>query len=260
MSSRSPVTCARSAGTAPVAVVAVVDGVVWVNGQRKIFALDAETGRKLWSRGLGSDLPLGVPLVGSDLVVLRTDKRVLFFDSGSGSKTFSARVRDAAHVSVGHGIVVAVTPELTVTFDTDASLPWWDHGRNALAWLHLLGLLPELPVPPHRWSQNVACEPRAPVLQPQQVVLACGDGTMRARDLLSGDLLWERSGAPIVGSPVLTASGLLIAERGALVLLDPESGAELDRRSLDEIELREFIVTASGIYLLTLSDSLVALR
>jgi len=249
-------TVGESTSNAP----AVVDGVVWVNGGRKIFALDTETGRELWSRGLRPDLAFGSPLVGSDHVILRTKNRVLFFDSGSGSKSFSARVRDAAHVSVGHGIVVAVTPQLTVTFDADSSLPWWDHGRNALAWLHLLGILPELPVPPHRWSQNMVCEPRAPVIQPHQVVLACGDGTVRAHDLLSGDLLWEASGAPIVGSPVLTASGLLMAEREALVLLDPESGAELDRRPLDEVELREFFVTASGIYLLTQSDRLVALR
>ena len=59
---------------------------------------------------------------------------------------------------------------------------------------------------------------------------------------------------------MLTARGLLIVERRALVLLDPDSGEELSRRTFEGIDLRDVAVTNDAVYLLTLSDELIALR
>ena len=92
-------------------------------------------------------------------------------------------------------------------------------------------------------------------------MVACTKGAIRAFDLETGEMLWERAGTPIVTSPLLTADGLLVAEPAALVLLDPASGTELRRRTLDaDIEVREILVTQEGIYILTPTYELIAVR
>lgn len=239
----------------------IADGVLWAGMRGRLAALDAETGELLGETSIGSRFVRLRPAVGAEHVVVAKTDTLLIFDRTTAERTFQARFPDLKHVAVAGGTVIGVSPRQLVAFDPDEGLPWWDGTRDWWFRLHLFMGLPDVPAPPSRWVQQTRCEPHGPVLQPAQVVLACADGSVRAFDLQTGALRWERHGAPIVASPVLTASGLLIAERAALVLLDPGSGAELQRRSLgDDISVREVIVTASAIYILTTSDELIALR
>ena len=239
----------------------IADGVLWAGMRGRLAALDAENGELLGETGIGSRFVRLRPVVGAEHVVVAKTDTLLIFDRTTGERTFQARFPDLKHVAVAGGTVIAVSPRQLVAFDPGEGLPWWDGVRDWWFRLHLFMGLPDVPAPPSLWVQPTRCEPHGPVLQPAQVVLACADGSVRAFDLQTGELRWERQGAPIVASPVLTASGLLITERAALVLLDPDSGAQLQRRSLDDdIVVREVIVTASAIYILTSTDELIALR
>ena len=93
-----------------------------------------------------------------------------------------------------------------------------------------------------------------------RVIVAWPGGEIRAYDSLTGDVLWTRDGNPVANAPALTSDGLLVIERGTLVLLDSMTGSELNRRDVPDIELREGIPTAQGLVLVTASDKVMMMR
>ena len=92
------------------------------------------------------------------------------------------------------------------------------------------------------------------------MVLACADGRVAAASLDDGSTLWEREGPPLVDAPALISEGLLLIEKSALVVVDPDTGEELDRRSFGGVSLSQVLVTSGGVYLATVGGELQALR
>ena len=64
----------------------------------------------------------------------------------------------------------------------------------------------------------------------------------------------------MVDAPALIGQGLLLIEESALVVLDPGTGEEIDRRSVDGVSLAQVMVTSGGVYLVTTDGELRAIR
>ena len=238
----------------------VVDGVVWVGGRGTMLAYDAETGQQLGTAPSGDDvLALGEIAVGDERVIFLSWRRLHFFNIESGQHQFFARISVARHIAAGHGLVVGVSDYWAIVFEEGVDQPWWEGLRRAWFWAHIWGLAPPTPQQPHRWAWSLRCDPLAPVLQPAQLVIACADGRVTAASL-DGNIRWERQLPPLVDDPTLVAQGLLLIERSALVVVDPATGEEIDRRDLDGVSISQTLVTSGGVYIVTADGELSALR
>ncbi|MYA20266.1 MAG: PQQ-binding-like beta-propeller repeat protein [Chloroflexi bacterium] len=239
----------------------VVDGVVWVAGRGSMFAYDAENGELLGSAESGDTvLALGEIAVGAERVVFHSWRRLHFFSIESGQHEFFGRFSLGRHVAAGHGLVVGVSDFGMLAFEEDVDQPWWEGLRRAWFWAYLWGLAPPTPSQPYRWVKPLGCEPLAPVLQPEQVVAACANGRVLALATDDGRTLWELSGPRLVDDPTLIAQGLLLVEKSALVVVDPRTGDERDRRALEGVTLSQVLVTSGGVYITTVGGELRALR
>ena len=240
---------------------ALFEGVVWVGGRGEVLSFDAETGEQLGGDEFdGTSLSYGVPAVGNERIVVRTWRRLRFYDLESGHYQFFARHYRSKYVAAGHGAVVGVSKFWILTFDENVSQPWWEGFRSAWVWADLWGLAPPTPDQPFRWAERLNCSPFAPVLQRGQVIVACENGRVLAVSLETGQFLWEREGTPLVDAPVLTEDGLFLLEENALVVIDSKSGNEIERRVFDDAALAQMLVTSGGVYLLTADDEIRALR
>lgn len=239
----------------------VADGVVWVGGRGALLAYDAETGELLGEAPSGDAvLALGEIAVGDERAIFLSWRRLHFFNLESGQHEFFGRVSFSRHIAAGHGLVVGVSDFGMIAFEEDVGQPWWEGLRRAWFWAHLWGLAPPTPPQPYRWAERLDCAPHAPVVQPEQVVVACAGGRVVAASLEDGSTLWEREGPPLVDDPALIAQGLLLIEKSALVVADPDTGEELDRRAVEGVALSQVLVTGGGVYLATVGGELRALR
>src|SRR5436305_1023030 len=108
---------ARSTGGTVAWPPAVVGGVVYASSfGHEVFALRADTGRVLWSHGVGTDLPIA-PAVGGGKVYVVANRTLRALDAGTGavrwSRTFAstvtAPVLSAGTVYVaGQGRIIAL--------------------------------------------------------------------------------------------------------------------------------------------------------
>lgn len=239
----------------------VVDGVVWVGGRGAMLAYDAETGEQLGAAPSGDDvLALGEIAVGDERVVFLSWRRLHFFSIESGQHQFFGRIALARHIAAGHGVVVGVSDAWAFAFDEDVDQPWWEGLRRAWFWAHIWGVAPATPNQPYRWVRSLRCDPLAPVLQSAQVVLACADGRVAAASIEDGNNRWEREGPPLVDAPALISEGLLLIEKSAFVVVDPDTGEELDRRTVEGVSLSQVLVTRDSVYIATVGGELRALR
>lgn len=237
----------------------VIGGILWGGKRGQVVALDAETGATLAAIGIGGFVRARLA-VGPDRVAVAQGDALTFLDRATGVRTFEARFPGLRHAAVTGQTVIALSDRQLVAFDAHEGLPWWDGVRNWWFRLHVYGGLPAVPAPPNLWVAPMNCDVLAPVLTPDRVFVGCEEGIVRAYDLRTGALIWEQQRDPLVDAPVLTASGLLIIERRALVVLDPTTGAERARVEVPEVGISHAIVTDSAIYMLTLDQQLIALR
>ena len=238
---------------------AVADGVVYVVSSNRLLALDAEDRTVLADIEVGSWGNNISPVVSQERVVAATGGRILFFDRATGEQPFFARLRNPRHVATAGDMVVAMSAKSILGLGLDGSTPWWEGIRGLWTSLHLHEMAPAVPQP-YRWAMPAKGDAFAPVLTADRVFIASAGGSVQALDLASGGLLWEIESAPLAAAPLLTASGLLVVEREALVLLDPDTGAELSRRELPGIALRSVTVVDGATFLVTETDELLALR
>ncbi len=239
----------------------VVDGVAWVGGRGVMLAYDAETGELLGGDQSGDDvLALGGPVLGDERVILRSWRRLHFFDIETGRHEFFARFFRARYAAAGYGVVIGVSDLWVLAFDEDVGQPWWEGLRMAWFWADLWGVAPPTPDQPFRWAATLECASLAPVLQAEQVILSCEGGRVFAASLEDGRILWERERDPLADAPALISDGLLLIEESAFVVLDPATGEEIDRRDLDGVSISQALVTSEGVYLVTADGELRALR
>ena len=215
---------------------------------------------RLWKKETDGEFVRVPPVIDDDRIVVATNERLQILDRRTGERRYFYILSDPMSLAITGESVTATAGRFLYTFDADETNPWWESIRGAWANFYVIGLAPEMPLPVFRWRAPIAKDAFHPVVRDDRVIVAWPGGEIRAYDAVNGDVLWTREGDPIAGSPVLTADGLLVVERGALVVLDPMSGSELRRRDFPELELREGTPTAQGLVLVSSDDDVVMLR
>lgn len=243
----------------------VAAGAVFVASNDEVRALDAALGNVLWQQSIADDLVLLTPALHGDRLVVATYRRLYFLDRLTGRIEF--RLNDLPFASSGSialagDSVFAITDrELLLGFDQDKKRPWWEPVRRGWEMFHLMGMAPEVPWQASRWEVALGM-PSLPLAVDQvgrQVIVASPSGRVQAYDLRSGGLHWSADLDVISAAPLVTSRGVLVSTGHALVLLDPWSGAERQRRRINA-EVRDAVVTRHGTYVVTGSDEVLALR
>lgn len=227
----------------------VVDGQVWVTGQRAMHTLAADDGRLL--RVAPYDrMTSASPVLAENYVAMATTGRQLVFDQATGARTFNYPLRGILHVAA-HGLsTVVLTERAMASTRADASAHWWEGERlrtlwtNAYAW----GVAPEIPPPVREWNIALPAEPYPPAMDGALVFLADVSGAMTAYRLQDGSTLWKDGDAGAIAAPVLTPDGVLVPTAEGLRLLDHETGEGVGAWALD-LRPADVVVTAGGTYI-----------
>jgi outer membrane protein assembly factor BamB len=126
-----------------------------------------------------------------------------------------------------------------------------------------MGAAPEPPWRPDLWSMRAPRRAYPAVVAGGLVIVAGSNGEVFAVSARRGDVVWRQrisDAAGITAAPLLTADGLLVPQAGVIAVLDPATGDELRRLSLGDAVAREVLVTATGVYVLTASGTVMMFR
>jgi outer membrane protein assembly factor BamB len=172
-----------------------------------VYALDRNTGSRLWSAGLGYHVFADVAILADTLVVtgnsmgqvaaLRTDDGTVVWHAEPGGLVLGPCVIDTLAVFTSEDGVVAV-------YDAAGSL---------------------------LWKRDFPAQASAPSASPGSVYAGFADGMVRRMDLHSGETVWETDLTPspvrnVISRPVLVDSLVIVGTCDSrLVALDAGNGA-----------------------------------
>jgi outer membrane protein assembly factor BamB len=196
------------------------------DGRGKVMALDAATGRNLWTRDTDRELSAG-PGVGDGLVLVGTgDGEVVALDADSGAEKWVARVSSEvlAVPAAGRGVVVVHSIDGRIAgLDAATGKPRWQYERTSSG----LGL---------RGASS-------PVITGSKVICGMAGGRIVALDLERGLPVWEATiTAPtgrselervhdIIGDPLLFQGAVFVGTyQGEIAGLLEETGQIAWRR------------------------------
>ena len=217
----------------------VADGVVYALSSRSLVAFDAEDGSALWSHEVDTGNLTVAPVVVGDRLVVATTQGIIILDRRTGDQTFWYRLINLESLATSGNTVIALSNTRMVSLDVSARRPWWEGVRGAWGNLYIWGVAPEVPPPPTRWRLFIERDSRGVATGVSCLYVSWISGALGCYDPDTGATLWERRGEPIVAPPTLIGSGLLVAERHALMLLDPLTGIELGRRAMPSSPLQK---------------------
>ncbi len=239
----------------------VVDGVVYAYSTDGIFAFDAEDGQILWEQVFDVGWATVAPVVEGKHLVIATGERAIVYDRESGQQTYYVTFSRSqpSSVAIREGDVLAVFGRNATAFRADARRPWWDGFRGVWFRFYLIGMGPAVPPPPTVW--DVTSLPRttmAAAMGQDVAVVASPDGAVTALARTDGKSVWTAKVNRLVAAPILTADGVLFAEEGRLLLLDPTTGQQRAERKVDG--LRAATPAEAATYLSTAAGDVIALR
>jgi outer membrane protein assembly factor BamB len=244
----------------------VRDGIVYLFGRSEWYRFDAETGDRLWRRGIDADWSLIErdalsPTVGGEYIAVAVSERVLVFDRETGEQTYwydFLSLPDA--IALEGNTVYALSHRVFVSLEADSRRPWWDGLRRAWLHLHLWGLAPEVPPIPRNWVRlRPPREHFQPAIGAELVFVAGARGSVAAYHKADGTLSWTREIGRGTAPPTLTSTGLLVSAGRALILLDPASGSEIGRQEM-ETAVGSVAVVRHATYVALADGTLLALR
>lgn len=239
----------------------VVEGVVYAYSTDGVFAFDAEDGRILWKQVFNVGWATVAPVVEGGHLVIATADKAMVVDRFNGRRTYFVTFSRSqpSSIAISDGDVLAVFGRSATLFHASARRPWWDGFRGVWFRFHLIGMAPALPPPPTVW--DVTSLPKttmAAAMGRDVVVVASPEGTVTALARADGAGVWTAKTNRLVAAPILTADGVLLAEEGRLLLLDPATGQQRAERRVDG--LRGATPTEGATYLATAAGDVIALR
>lgn len=239
----------------------VADGVVYAFGAPRITGVDAQSGAILWRVGVGGSVALFYPVIEGPWMAVASADRLLVFDRRTGEQTYWYAVPPViGGVAIADGTIFVAASRTLVAVDAHSRRPWWEPARAIWFQFWVWGSAPRTPPPPALWVTRTERGGYAPVIAEDAIMIASIDGHVAAYDRRTGALRWTRTLGRIADAPVITASGLLIAQPDALRLLDPADGTDVATRPIPEGGLSAVVATADGLYLTLASGELRALR
>lgn len=183
---------------------AVVDGVVYMgSGDSKVYALDAATGKTIWSTATGSQIVGSSPLVANGVVYVGSfDERLYALDAATGKINWSYATGGgiASSPAEGNGIVyVGSSDDFLYAINASSGL---------LVWKQLL---------------NTGVE-SSPVVVGSIVYAIADDGYVYALDAATGQRIWLAITAPGVSSSPAVTAGLVFVGADKLYAFDAKTG------------------------------------
>ena len=237
----------------------VSNGTLYALAGGSIFGFDADSGKELWRREVDPKVALSKPAIEGDLLAMSTTDRVLFFDRLTGEQTYWYQLPPVIEgIALADSTVYVSGSATVVAVDSDSSRPWWEPIRGIWFQFWVWGSAPQTPAPPSKWVVR-ARSTFAPAIASGEIVTASRKGLVTARALESGAELWNRQLEPLVEAPVFTSAGLVVVERSALLLLDPETGQTAFEHAF-AVDVSAVTVTGQAIYIVTVEETLHALR
>jgi outer membrane protein assembly factor BamB len=225
----------------------VADGLAWAVSEHSLVAYDAESGAVLAeSRFDDGANPVGA-VATVDHVAFSTGREQRIHDRRNGARSFSYALTGIQFIAAEGSVTVALGGSRLLAVHEDARAHWWERFRRQWSIVSFVGLGPMVPPPPREWMSFAPAEPLAPALGDGRVFAADTGGTVHAYELAGGALTWERTDLGARGAPVLTPDGLVVPVADALVVLDPATGNERTRLTLEEPP-HSVIVTEGGTY------------
>ncbi len=248
-------------------------GVLYVYAPGRVYGIDAENGRRLWDRGVESNRAELPVVLNEEYFVVAALSAVLIYDRETGERTFSHPHTSTAGLIIDDDFAYSISPGFAAGIDLTSKLPWWEGTRLYWNWLWALGAAPQPPRPEVDWiSRERPSNVRSgaglsltfrPAFDGERIVTSDTTGLVRAFDAATGELSWETQLESLHGPPTFTADGLVVPQREAVGVLDPASGAWLEGRSLDTLNLRVkrwVIVLEQGTFVVDGPGTVLALR
>lgn len=249
-------------GTSPI----VVDGYAYVFGLGRLVAFDAETGEELWSSENRGQVGFANPAVTDDHIAGVTGSEVLVFRRDNGAQTYFYEFARAFPYSTvaKDGVIYASSRRYTVAFEETSDRPWWEIWRAGWNQFWLWGIAPSVPQPEQLWVNldPPLADGFAATIAGDMLILGSRDGEVQALRLSDGSEVWrlpEVGNRAMANGPLTTSDGVLLPLEDRLLLVDPSTGATLDERPV-EGDLRDVVVTTTGMYVLTTDGTLTAVR
>ncbi len=236
----------QSVGTAGVQQpIAVANGVLYVVGNGKLYAFDANTGSARWtSRAIG--VPLSGGSVANGVVYVSATDGLYALDAATGAKLWSSTAAGSPYVSptVANGVVYVTTPQSGLdAFDATTGAKLWSftagHGlsydsptvANGVVYVTMQNELDALDATTgaRLWSNVSSVGYGAAPAVANGVVYICTD-KLQALNATTGVGLW--SAQPCRSAPAV-ALGVVYVGGTELDAYDASTGAKLWSSNLD---------------------------
>jgi len=178
-------------GDSVVTSAAVVNGVVYVEGNDNIYALDAYTGAELWSYPMTYHEMYSSPAVSEGVLFAGVAGKLLALDASSGTEVWSyptenPKDRVISSPAVVDGVVYVGFPEGTLyALNASTGSKIWDYTTKDM-------------------GNGVAIQ-SSPAVVDGVVYFGSGDSNVYALNAFTGKKLWNyTTGLPIVSSPAVS--------------------------------------------------------
>ena len=252
----------------------IYDGRIYLFGKDTWYVLDAGNGEKLWQKDMDtvvhkSGRRFESPVMNDHYIAVGLGQKLLIFDRLTGEQTYWYNsVSFPTKIAIDNDEVISISPWLIFSVDEDSQNPWWE-GRLRSLWLQLYvwGVAPPTPLPDRLWGNfNPPRLYFAPAVGSDSIYVAGERGSRLSTDALlqsynrkDGSINWKKTIPQITSAPLITSDGLLIAAGPMLVLLDPESGEEIQLLDYKE-NVSSPISIESGTYYIVGGKNIQALK
>jgi outer membrane protein assembly factor BamB len=231
----------RLPGNRPIATPAYADGRIFVGGgygSHEFYALDAETGRKVWEMKTSDDGPTAA-VVEDGCVAFNTEScTVIVVDAATGRLLWQEWLGDPlmSQPAIAKGKLLIAYP---AGQRKGNALPNGTAAPFVHATSHRL-LCADLKTGKHLWEADITSDViSAPVVEGDQVFLTCFDGTSFCFDLNDGALVWKKqnsgTSAPLpAGGKLIMTQKRQVGNEGqeGLVRVDIKAGETQDQTLL----------------------------
>jgi outer membrane protein assembly factor BamB len=188
--------------------------VLGATSDQRLIAVDAPSGRLLWTAGLPRGPALPPPeRVGGGVLPLGADSSVLLLDTATGAERWRAPVADwpGAPLPAADRVFAATVAGQLIALDARSGARLWSAGLDEAL-----------------YSGGLAHAERT-------VYVPTLGNALVAVDAEQGRVRWARRLGELLAAPVGQAGALLVGTAdGALAVLDPASGDELTRLVVGE--------------------------
>lgn len=235
-------------GTSPL----IDEGMAYVFGIGALFGFDAETGELLWRTEIDSPWGFVNPVLDDKFIATVTGNRSLVFDRVTGVESYFYEFERANPYATAlvDGAVYTFSSRFGTAYDVESRRPWWEGVRAVWEQFWIWGMAPDVPLRPAIWVGSDPPRDGYPAAVTEELLLLGGpSGDLVAISRADGSEVWRIARAPIVGPPLATADGLLVAHADHVAVYEFATGTLVTERLFEGQRLHDVVVTTGGTFI-----------